>query len=90
MLIKVFDHHPAAVLDYYIDWGPWLAGDSIETSTWVPTGGTITLSEDAVLGDFTQVWASDWGTGALIDMDNYIVTTEGREEVGTIRLRIRG
>ena len=37
MLLASFPKDPDAVLDYYLDWGPWLAGDTIVTSAWAAT-----------------------------------------------------
>jgi hypothetical protein len=89
MLIETYDTDPSAILDYYIDWGPWLGGDTLVSSTWVATGGTVTLSQEAIVGDFTQVWAGGGLAGELIDLTNHVVTTDGREDERTIRLIMR-
>ena len=89
MLVEVFPKDPQATLDYYMDWTAWLAGDTIVTSTWTATGGMVILTEDAILGSITQVWAGGGIAGELIDLTNHIVTTEGREEEHTLRLIMR-
>ena len=89
MLVKVFHKDPGAMLDYYLDWTAWLAGDTIVTSTWTATGGTVMLSDEAIVGSVTQVWAGGGLAGELIDLTNHIVTTEGREDEQTLRLILR-
>ena len=88
MLVASFDKDPEAVLDYYLDWTPFLAGDTIVTSVWVATA-TVTIRDPAVVGSFTQIWVEGGTAGELVDLTNHIVTTEGREEDGTLRLKVR-
>jgi hypothetical protein len=89
MLIAIYTKDPEAVLDYYIDWDPWLAGDTIVDSDWVVTTGTVTLSDPAVLGGVTQVWASGGVAGEMADLTNHITTAEGREDERTVRLKLQ-
>jgi hypothetical protein len=88
MLIAIYTKDPEAVLDYYIDWAPWLLGDTIVNSEWVVTTGTVTLSDPAVLGGVTQVWASGGVAGDTVDLTNHIVTADGREDERTLRLKL--
>ena len=88
MLLKSFPKDPDAVLDYYLDWTSFLAGDTIVTLAWVATG-TVTIRDPAVVGDFTRIWVEGGTAGELVDLTNHIVTTEGREEDGTLRLKVR-
>jgi hypothetical protein len=88
MLLASFVKDPAAVLDYTIDWSPWLAEDAIVTSTWV-VEGDVELSDDVVYSSITQVWASGGTEGTLADLTNHVVTEDGREDERTIRLILR-
>lgn len=88
MLIGSFVKDPSAVLDYYLDWTPWLAGDTIVTSAWVTTG-TVTLRDAAVVGSVTLIWVEGGLAGELVDLTNHIVTTGGREDERTLRLILR-
>lgn len=85
MLVGSFVKDPSAVLDYYMDWSTWLAGDEIATSTWVATG-TVTIRDPAIEGDFAVIWVEGGTAGELVDLTNHIVTTEGREDERTLRL----
>jgi hypothetical protein len=87
VLIAIYVHDPEAVLDYYVDWAPWLAGDTITDSDWTSTG-TVTLSDPAVLGGVTQIWVSGGVAGETVDLVNHIVTAEGREDERTVRLKL--
>jgi hypothetical protein len=87
MLVASFVKDPAAILDYYMDWTAWLAGDTIVDSAWVATG-TVTLSDPAVIGDIAQIWVEGGSHGELVDLTNHIVTTEGREDERTLRLKV--
>ena len=90
MMVANFVKDPQAVLDYYLDWTDWVVpGDSIVTSTWVMLGGTVTLSQDAILGTFTTVWAAGGTAGEIVELLNHIVTAEGREDERTIELILR-
>ena len=88
MLVASFVKDPSAILDYYMDWTAWLAGDTIVDSVWVASGDVI-LSDSAVVGTFTSVWVEGGIAGDLIDLTNHIVTTEGREDERTLRLKVQ-
>jgi hypothetical protein len=87
-MLASFVKDPQAVLDYTIDWTPWLADDAIVTSTWSVVGD-VDLSDDAIYTSITQVWASGGTDGTLADLTNHVVTEEGREDERTIRLILR-
>jgi hypothetical protein len=88
MLVRSFVKDPSAVLDYYMDWTAWLAGDTIVDSVWTATGGTVTLRDTAITGTFTSVWVEGGVAGELVDLLNHIITTEGREDERTLRLKV--
>lgn len=88
MLVGSFVKDPAAVLDYYLDWSAWLAGDTLSTSTWVATG-TVLIRDAAMVGSVTVIWVEGGSTGELVDLTNHIVTVAGREDERTLRLILR-
>ena len=87
---------PEAVLDYSMDWGPWLEeGDAIESAVWtVPAGLTKesqseTASEDGGPIDTTTVWLSGGTAGERYEVKCHIVTSGGREDERTAVLRCK-
>ena len=77
-----------AVKDYAIDWSPWLAGDTITTSTWiVPTG--ITKNSDTHTTTGTTIWLSSGTDGTDYNLVNRVVTAGGRTEDRTITILVR-
>jgi hypothetical protein len=74
---------PDAVLDYSINWEPWLAdGDTIATSEWIVTGPDSTLEVDSSgkSTTVTTVWLSGGTLGQVYTVTNRVVTTEGRTD----------
>lgn len=70
---SIFDKDPDAVLDYYVNWAPWLNGDTIVTSTWtVPSG--ITKDSDSHTDSLVTIWLSGGTAGAEYTLVNHIVT----------------
>lgn len=88
MLVGSFVKDPSAVLDYYMDWTPWLAGDTLSTSAWVATG-TVTIRDPGIVGSVTVIWVEGGTAGELIDLTNHVITTAGREDERTLRLIVR-
>ena len=89
MLVGSYVKDPSAVLDYYMDWAAWLQGDAIVNSSWVATGGTVTIRDPAFIGAMTMIWVEGGAAGELVDLTNHIVTAGGREEERTLRLKVR-
>ena len=83
---------PDAVLDYSINWAPWLPdGDTIATSTWIVTGPDSTLAEDSSSKSttVTTVWLSGGTLGLSYTVTNRVVTTAGRTDDRSIGLQVR-
>ena len=87
---------PDAVLDYAIDWGidatdPYLEdGETIVSSTFTIVEGTVVKeSEEFVLTGLATVWLSGGTLGERCTITNHIVTSAGREDDRSARLRIR-
>ena len=87
-MLASFVKDPQAVLDYTIDWSPWLADDLIVDSTWSVVGDVV-LQDGVVYASITQIWASGGTEGTLADLTNHVVTAAGREDDRTIRLLLR-
>lgn len=78
---------PVAKLDYGWDWEDWLAGDTIDTSTWtVPT--TLVKESDSKTNTTTTVWISGGTLGESYTVTNQIVTAAGRVDQRSFVLKI--
>ena len=88
-MTKAYIHDPDAILDYYIDWSAWLAGDPLTLSTWDTPDTAVSLSQEALLGGVTQVWVTGGLAGTVVPLTNHIVTGGGREEDRTLYLIVR-
>lgn len=88
MSLKTFFKDPDAVLDYELDWTPWLGLDTIVISTWtVPTG--ITKDSDTNTPTSATIWLSGGTVGTKYDLTNHITTAAGREDDRTITISIK-
>jgi hypothetical protein len=68
------EKHPAAVLDYQIAWGEWLAAESlssITSSAWESDPG-ITVSDDSVDGTYASARIAGGELGATYWVTNTI------------------
>lgn len=88
MLLESYVKDPNAVLDYALDWAPYLGTDTILTSIWT-VDGDVTITQEGLVSPFTQVWVGGGTAGTLADLTNHVVTQQGREDDGTIRLILR-
>lgn len=78
---------PNATLDYQVDWEPWLAGDTIATSSWtVPAG----LTQNAATNTTTTatVWLSAGTAGQTYTVTNRVVTAGGRTDDRSFKLYV--
>lgn len=79
---------PDALLDYGIDWTPWLAGDTIADSAWiVPVG--ITKSLDSFTDDITTIWLQDGVAGTAYVLTNRITTAAGRVNDQSVKIHVK-
>jgi hypothetical protein len=87
---------PDAVLDYALDWNPWLSdGETISTSTFVATGG-ITIGDGTNGGiapscslGIATVWLLGGSAGAVYEITNSITTNQGRADDRTFTVRVQ-
>lgn len=74
-----------ATLDYAIDWGAWLNGDTIASSTWTLSGpdAALTIVSSSIAPSASTgaassqavVWLSGGTLGATYELTNRITTT---------------
>ena len=87
-MLAAYAKDPTAVLDYYIDWTAWLAGDVILTSTWTATGD-VTLGLPIDLGAMQGIWISAGSVGTQALVTNHIITVDGRADDRSIALVVK-
>lgn len=84
-----FTKDPDAVLDYSVDWSAWLAGDQIDTSTWLlEDGALLEVVSDAKTMTKTTVWLRSGQKGTTYLVTNRIVTMGGRTDDRTITVKV--
>lgn len=70
---------PNSTLDFAVDWTDWLAGDTIETSSWVIPPG-LTRVSDTSTPTTGIVFLTGGAVGRRYRVVNRIMTTLGRIE----------
>ena len=84
---------PDAVLDYGVDWSPWLeTGETISTSEWTASPDGLTVMDEpapGMSGTSTLVWLSGGVAGRTYRVTNRITTTAGRIDERSIEIRVR-
>ena len=76
-----------AKLDFQVNWVPWLAGDTLLTSTFDVPAGLTKVSENNVDGVAT-VWLSGGVYGRTYRVVNRVTTAAGRNDERTISLPV--
>ena len=72
----------ASLLDYCEDWADFLsAGDTIATSVWAADSSDLVLTNPAIAGAITTVWASGGVAGREYQVSNTITTALGRRDI---------
>ena len=79
---------PDEVLDYEIDWTARLAGDTINTSSWIMPSG-ITQDSVTVSPTKVKIWLSDGTEGEQYIIQNRIVTNGGRTMDQSVKIKIK-
>lgn len=89
--VVTFLKRDSAILDYVIDWSPWLATDSdtIATSTWTVASG-ITKVSDTIFATNTKtrIWLSGGTAGEEYLLTDTITTDMGRTDERTIQIKV--
>lgn len=83
-----FIHDPQAVLDYVVDWSPYLGTDTIQTSAWSADSG-IMVESDSFNANSTTVWLSGGTRSHRYGLTNHILTAGGREDDFTIFVLVK-
>lgn len=88
MALAKFEKDPDAVLDYTVDWAPYLGGDTISAVEWiVPEGLTLDTQEE---DDTTATaWLSGGTAGEDYEVVCRVTTVGGRIDDRTIVIRVR-
>ena len=84
-----FEQDPDATLDYQLDCSEWLpTGDTLSSPT-VSAASGITVDSYSNDDDTITAWISGGTTGQTYTITYHIVTTGGREDDKSIRIRIK-
>ena len=89
-VMKIFKKDPSAVLDYGFNWTDWLDSTTDETileSTWTVESG-LTQGLDTEIEGVTTVWLSGGTLGEAYLVTNRIVTSAGRTEDRSFKIKI--
>ncbi len=78
---------PSAVLDFRVDWEPWLEGDTITGSTWLPATG-IVVDSAAFTTTSATVWLSGGTAGTVYTLTNRVTTAGGRTDDRSITILV--
>lgn len=79
---------PAATLDFGWLWAPWLAGDTIVTSTWTVPADLTKVSESNTTTTAT-VWISGGTVGQVYTLVNHITTAAARQDERSMQIVVR-
>ncbi|MEU6580680.1 hypothetical protein [Nocardia sp. NPDC046763] len=73
---------PTDIRPWGLNWGPWLNGDSIATSLWLPGNSSLILANPSKYPTTTNVWLSiaPGVTSLTCLLTNRITTSGGRED----------
>ena len=83
-----FPKDPDAVKDYHFDWRAWLAGDTIDSYTLIPSPG-LTISSHSQAGGVITLWVSGGTDGTTATVQCRIVTAAGRRDDDVIYFNVR-
>ena len=90
--MKGFVKDTESILDYGLDWGPWLNGDTISTSQWFVDSGLSVVGGSETADDTkTSLFVSGGAVGEKYVLTNRITTVGQRtcERSFTIFVRER-
>jgi len=88
--MKTFVKDPDAVLDYTFNWAPWLANDTIASSTWtVESGITIVPASESFIDTETTLFLSGGSVNMKYEVTNKITTAASRTDERTMLIRVR-
>lgn len=77
-----------SVLDFSVDWGPWLDTDTISSSVWLlPEGAELAIASQSNTATTATVWLSGGVLDKLYRVTNRITTAAGRTDDRTLFIR---
>jgi len=90
MAIPVDAKDPQELLDYRVDWSGPLGGDTIVTSSWAVSEGTVTIGTPPSTKDTTSAtaWVGGGLAGEIAILTNTITTAGGRTYEQSIKIRV--
>jgi hypothetical protein len=86
--MKAFVQDPQAILDYIIDWEPWLDGDTISTSVWVLDSPLVEVSESNTTTT-TTIFISSGSVSVDYNVTNTVTTAGGRTDERSFKIKFR-
>ena len=87
MSLRTFLKDPQEVLDFTIDWGLWLDGDTISSDIWT-VGSGITSDLETSTSTTSTIWLSGGTLATTYTVANRIVTAGGRTAERTLNISI--
>jgi hypothetical protein len=85
--IQTFQKDPSAVLDYVLNWAPWLNGDVIASIVWT-VGAGLTNVGQTLSGTQAVIWLSGGVAGSSYTVSALITTVGGRTDERTIQINV--
>lgn len=82
---------PEDVLDYSVDFSPWLdTGDTVQSADATTTSDSVTVDSVSVVDQKVIVWLSGGETGETACIEVVITTSDGRKKTAVFKIRIKG
>lgn len=78
---------PDATKPYRVNWGPFLAGDTIVDSEWIVQAG-IGVESESNTDTTTTIWVSGGTAGQTYELTNRITTAGGIIDDRTIAIHV--
>lgn len=88
--MTAFPKDPNALLDYSVDWAPWLAADETVASAvvTVPAGLVKDRTETVAATGLITVWLSGGTAGVNYDVGFRITTSQGRVDERSMTVKV--
>lgn len=81
---------PDAILDYSVDWTPWLAGNTISSVIWTITSGTVVKVSQGNTDTIATIRLSGGQLNEVCLIICHVICANGEEEDQTCKLPIKG
>ena len=87
MAFPIYKKDPNSVLDFTFNWGAWLDGDTISTSS-TTVGAGLTKDSESNTTTAATVWLSGGTAGTSYTVANRITTAASRIEDRSITVQV--